>query len=85
MERVQELYVRARAVLNELIAELNPSLPDEEREVLALFISASMEGMTIFAGYRKPFEPRMRRIEKIAAKNFVSLARTLTSSELRDD
>lgn len=84
MERVQELYVRARAVLNELIAELNPSLPDEEREVLALFISASMEGMTMFAGYRKPFEPRMRWIEKIAAKSFVSLARTLTSSELRD-
>lgn len=50
-DRMNELYERARVSLSELIAETNPALPDDEREMLALFISALMEGLTMFAGY----------------------------------
>jgi AcrR family transcriptional regulator len=81
-ERVNDLYERARAVLNELILEMNPALPSTEREVLALFMSASMEGMTVFAGYEKPWRGQMSMIERIAMKSFVSLVRTLKPGEI---
>lgn len=75
LERLQEGYARARAPLVEIVGEMRPDLSEEHRQDLALFISASMEGMTIFAGYEKPFEDRMRTIEAIAVKSFVNIVR----------
>lgn len=75
LDRVQELYARAREPLNEIIAEINPGLPEAERETLALFISASMEGMTVFAGHQKPFRSRMPMLEQLAIRSFVALVR----------
>jgi AcrR family transcriptional regulator len=83
-ERVHELYQRARVVLNELIAEINPALPVDERETLALFMSASMEGTTIFAGYRRPWRHRMPWIEALACKAFIPLVKTLKPGDIRN-
>jgi AcrR family transcriptional regulator len=82
-ERMEDLYQRARVSLNELIAEINPALPDDEREILALFISASMEGLTVFAGYEKPWRPRMPWLMAIARRSFVDLARDLKPGEIQ--
>jgi AcrR family transcriptional regulator len=76
LERVQELYARARAPIDEIIAEMRPDLPKMERETIALFISASMEGQTVFAGFEKPFEPRMPRLEALAIRSFLDLVRS---------
>ena len=81
-ERVTELYERARVGINELIAEINPALPADEREVVALFISATMEGMTIFAGYDKPWRAEMPAIERIAVKSFLHLIASLKPGEI---
>lgn len=75
LERVQELYARARQPLLEILSEIRPDLPAETRADLALFISASMEGMTIFAGYDKPFEPRMPSLASIAVHGFIQIVR----------
>jgi len=75
LERVQELYSRARAPLVEIVAEMRPDLEAQDREDLALFISASMEGMTVFAGHEKPFEPRMTALERIAIQSFIAIVR----------
>lgn len=83
LERIQEFYVRARAPLLEIIAEMRPDLDEASRETVALFISGSMEGMTIFAGHDKPFEPRMPQIERIAAHSFVLLVKTISESEIK--
>ncbi|MFN3423108.1 MAG: TetR/AcrR family transcriptional regulator [Novosphingobium meiothermophilum] len=83
LERVQELYVRARAPLVDIVAEMRPDLSPEEREIVALFISGSMEGMTIFAGNEKPFEPRMPQIERIAVHSFCLLVKTITSEQIK--
>lgn len=83
LERIQELYVRARSPLVEIIAEMRPDLDEKYREIVALFISGSMEGMTIFAGHAKPFEKRMPQIERIAAHSFVTLVKTITEDEIR--
>jgi len=64
--RVQELYDRARAPLRDIVGEMRPDLSAEDRKAIALFISASMEGMTPFGGYEKPFEPMMPALERIA-------------------
>ncbi|SEH13886.1 transcriptional regulator, TetR family [Sphingopyxis sp. YR583] len=81
-ERMNELYERARVSLNELVAEINPGLSAEAREILALFMSASMEGMTLFAGYEKPWVAKMPLIQLLARKSFVELARTLRTEDL---
>ena len=76
LERVQELYTRARRSLLEIIEELRPDLATQDREDLALFISASMEGLTVFAGYEKPFEKRMDQLEAIAIQSFLRIVAT---------
>jgi AcrR family transcriptional regulator len=81
-ERVNELYQRARAAILELVEEINPALPANEREIVALFISASMEGMTTFAGYEKPWREQMPAIERIAIKSFLHIIHTLKPGEI---
>lgn len=74
-ERMQELYARARAPLVEIVAEMRPDLGERHRQDLALFISVSMEGTTVFAGHEKPFEPRMDALEAIAVQSFIDIVR----------
>lgn len=81
-ERVNELYQRARVAILALIEEINPALSANEREIVALFISASMEGMTTFAGYEKPWRAQMPAIEKIAVKSFLHIIHTLQPGEI---
>lgn len=82
-ERVDDVYRRARTVLNELIAELNPALPEDERETVALFISASLEGTTMFAGHEKPWRHRMGWLETIACRSFLPLVKSLKPGDIR--
>ena len=82
-ERVQELYARARMPLVEIVAEMRPDLGAQDREDLALFISASMEGTTVFAGHEKPFEPRMDALEAIAIRSFIAIVRNYQPSRAR--
>ncbi len=84
-ERVHELYARARAPLEEIILEIRPDLPADKRTAMALFISASMEGLTVFAGYDKPFEGQMHALERIATKAFIDLVRTIRADEIPMD
>ncbi|MDA5195056.1 TetR/AcrR family transcriptional regulator [Govanella unica] len=81
-ERVDNVYRRARGVLNQLIPLINPRLSEGEREVVALYISASLEGTTIFAGYNKPWAHQMPQIENIAIKALVDMVRSITSEDI---
>lgn len=74
-ERVHELYDRARAPLVEIIAEMRPDLGEAVRFDLALFISASMEGLTVFAGYRMPYSAHLPAVEQVAIRSFIDLVR----------
>lgn len=82
-DRVEELYVRARASIEELIGEINPALQADERALAALFISASLEGTTVFAGHDKPWRKEMPAIEFLAIRSFVGLIETLQPGEIR--
>jgi AcrR family transcriptional regulator len=84
-ECVNESYVNARRALNVLVAEINPSLPEEERETLCLFISGALEGMTIFAGYQKPWEPKMPWIENIAVRSLINFVKDAKPEDIHGD
>lgn len=81
-ERVAELYARARAPLVEIVEEMRPDLAPEKRAAMVLFISAAMEGLTVFAGYDKPFEPMMPALEGVATKAFISMVRTISADDI---
>lgn len=81
-DRVHEMYARARQPFNDIIAEINPALSDQERETLAVFISASLEGMTVFAGHEKPFRNRMPMLERLAVQSFVALVRDIRPGDM---
>jgi AcrR family transcriptional regulator len=81
-ERVHELYARARAPLVEIVADMRPDLPEDKRGALVLFISAAMEGLTVFAGYQKPFEHAMPSIEAVATHAFKDIVRTIRAEDI---
>lgn len=81
-ERMNELYIKARLDLNDLITTLNPGLSEAEGQQVALFISASMEGLTPFVGYNKPWSEKRQGISNIAATSFLHLVLTITSDEI---
>ncbi|MGD9812186.1 MAG: TetR/AcrR family transcriptional regulator [Sphingobium sp.] len=83
-ERVQELYTRARKSLVSIVGEMRPDLGDNERDALALFVSASMEGLTVFAGFEKPFEARMPWMENISIRAFIEVIRNAVPEDFED-
>ena len=82
LDRLQELYQRARAPILAIIEEMRPDLSSHHHVMLALFISASMEGTTMFAGHGKPFEPSMHQLAGVAIHSFCSLVKTIAASDI---
>jgi len=76
-QRVQDMYTRARLPIIKIIAEMRPDLSAKKLESLALFMSASMEGLTIFAGHEKPFEKHMPELEAFGIQSFINLVRLI--------
>jgi len=81
-DRVRAFYQRVHDFIGEHVAALNPALSADEVQVVALYISAAMEGMTPFCGFEKPWAAQMPAITQIAADNLVALARTITPQML---
>lgn len=80
---VQEFYARAQSGIATAVAGVNPSLSAEDCRTVALFISATMEGTTIFAGYGKPWGSRMPQIKAMAISSLLNLAKTVDPADLR--
>ena len=80
--RVQALYTWARSPFEALIAEIRPDLPPTGCTALAVLMSATMEGLTIFAGHGKPFEEWLPTFTRMACKAFLNLIRTIAMEDL---
>lgn len=81
-DRVRIFYQRVHDYIGEYVTLLNPALSPDEVHTVALFISASMEGTTPFAGYEKPWAHKMPALTALAAKSLVELAKTVTSRDI---
>ena len=72
-QQMEALYARYRAVLEELIGRVNPRLTSERSQALALFISASIEGQTMFIGHERPHSRQAETVKQIAVNSFLNL------------
>jgi AcrR family transcriptional regulator len=75
------MYERYRAVLIDVITLINPTLSPGQLKRLAVFISASMEGHTIFIGHGKPWKKETENIISMATQSFLWLIRCGTIPE----
>jgi len=81
-DRMHEVYERERRPIYRVVEEMRPDLDEKSRKALAIFISAAMEGTTIFAGFEKPFEPIMETIQAISIKAFVQVIKSISQEEI---
>lgn len=80
---VDSIYILERRTLTQLFAEINPILSAQERETLAVFVSASVAGGTMFVGFEKPWATELPLYSAIACRALVELVKTITPDQLR--
>ena len=83
-KRMHELYRKARLVFDELIPKINRDLSLTEVKQLSLFLSASLEGHTMFVGYKKPWAKHREAISNIAVKSLLDLVRSVRPDDIEN-
>ncbi|MFT5579117.1 MAG: AcrR family transcriptional regulator [Paraglaciecola psychrophila] len=80
-EFLDAMYEQYRQVLVEVISLINPTLSVQQLKRLAVFISASMEGHTVFIGHGKPWTQETDNIISMASQSFLWLVESGTIPE----
>ena len=73
MERIYGIY---RAVLIDILQDLRPDLDEQTIADLALTISATIEGHTVFIGHGRQHQARAPYVKKLIIEQLINLART---------
>ena len=73
---MERMYGRYREVLEASIIRVNPALDTAQAKRLALFVSASIEGHTMFVGHRKAWRPQTSELLALATASFLWLVRS---------
>lgn len=73
---MERMYARYRDVLGASIARINPALDEAQVRRLALFVSASIEGHTVFVGHGKPWRKQTQDVVALATASFLWLIRS---------
>ena len=81
---LKKLYIGARQDFVELIPQINSKLNDEQVQQLALFVSASMEGHTMFVGKNRTFHSKIDNLKRIANFSFLHLIQNIEPSKTFD-
>ena len=82
-ERVEMVYRFTHGLIASFVAELNPALSPGEVEIVSVYISATIEGSTVVAGYGRLCSDLMPQIRAIAIKQLVAFAKNVTPEEIR--
>ena len=82
-ERVKSLYHYVHQLIAEFVVQLNPKLSADDAYTVSLFISASIEGTTMLAGFGKPWRSLMPQLKGLATKSLIHLVKTVTPAELQ--
>jgi AcrR family transcriptional regulator len=72
-EFMDAMYGAYRDVLVDVIRLINPNLSQRQLTRLAIYISASLEGHTMFIGHRKRWEKETENIISMASQSFLWL------------
>ncbi len=80
---MSNVYEVERDAFSRVIAILRPDLGKKDRDLLSLFISASIEGHTMFIGYKREKAAAGEAIANIAVYSFIALVKGIESSTIR--
>lgn len=83
-QEMNKIYQMERDSLAKVIGQLRPDLGGKERDLLALFMSASMEGHTMFTGYRREKASSLAEITNIALFSFLNLVKAIDARSIRE-
>ncbi len=72
-EMLDAMYNKYRAIVQEIVQQMNPSLTASQARKLTLFITSSIEGHTIFIGHKKPWKKDTNDIIRLAVASFTHL------------
>ncbi len=72
-EFMDAMYDRYRVVLIEVMSQINPALSSNQLRRLAIFISSSVEGHTMFIGHKKPWQGETDNVISMATQSFLWL------------
>lgn len=72
-ERLQAIYDGAIALFADIVGDMRPDLDAADRRSLATFMVASLEGQTVFAGYRMPYRALYADLNHMACESFATL------------
>jgi AcrR family transcriptional regulator len=81
-QTVDRIYILERNTFNSLIARINPTLTQQERETLSVFLSASIAGSTLFVGFEKPWARELSLYRAMTSRALVETVKTITSEQL---
>lgn len=70
---VDVMYEKYRVILTATISDINNDLSVKQAKKIALFISSSIEGHTMFIGYKKSHTSEVNHLIKIACQSFIFL------------
>jgi AcrR family transcriptional regulator len=73
---IDAMYERYRLALIEVMGAINPQLSQDQLKRMAVFVSASIEGHTMFIGYKKPWTQETENIIDMASESFLWLIRS---------
>ena len=74
-QQMERLYAQYREILVDLIEQMNPGLSETRRGDLALLISASIEGHTVFIGHDRPHRARAGELRELAIESFLQIVK----------
>jgi AcrR family transcriptional regulator len=83
-EVMNYIYEKVIDVFAGLVGELNSNLIGENRQKVALFIMACLEGHTIFIGYKKKWNNWAGDAENIAAFTLLSMIKSITVHDIEN-
>ncbi len=72
-ELMEHMYAQERKAIQKLIRAINPGLDRQQTSDIALFVSSSIEGMTMFVGAGKNQETALQSMKNLALKSFLHL------------
>lgn len=67
------MYGKYRNVLRDIVRDVNPDLSENQAARLALFMSSSMEGHTMFIGHQKPWNAEIEHFVDMSIRSFLWL------------
>jgi len=80
---MSHVYEIERNAFLRVISDMRPDLSKKDRGLLALFISASIEGHTMFIGHKREKASAGGAIANIAAYSLIRLVQTVDSATIR--